>query len=270
VKESKKDEKQFLQLLMDLLSGKDVSKKIQKLEEPFMSILKKYLGLIFESLGDYDGAKEYYRRSLDVARELNDKKGIAESLQCLGILQQNQGNYREAVKFYKESLDLFESLNHQEEIAELLHQMGLLHEEMKNYEKALEYQIKSLLILSEINFLDTETVMESLHYIRTIIGQRQFEHYWKIIAKEEVPEHVLSSFKEWLESFIQDIIELTKNGEQEEIVQAKEYIKEMLEETEPSARHFFQLLLGLLSRKDISREIKELEDPYRSILEKYL
>ena len=293
---------------MDILSRKDISLKIKEVEEPFKSILKKYLGPIFILLGNYEEAEKYYKESLDTARNLKDEPGIAQSLHQLGILQQDQGNYEEAEKYYKESLDtarnlkdepgiaqslhqlgilqqdqgnyeeaekyykesltLYKELGDKAETAYLLHHMGTLYEEMKPYEKALEYYIASFETFSDINSSDAETVIEDLHSLRTTIGAEKFNHSWKTTTNQEVPDHILSSFTTWLEDLTQYIIDLAETGNQEEIAETKEYIEETIKNTEPDEIKFLQLLLDILSGKDIIQKIQDLSEPYRSTLQK--
>ncbi|KYK35208.1 MAG: hypothetical protein AYK19_10965 [Theionarchaea archaeon DG-70-1] len=268
LKESEPGATQFLQLLLDVISRKDISTKIKELEEPFKSIVEKYTGPLLTSIGNYKEAETYYKQSLDTAKTLGDKEKIASSLYDLGMIQQYQKNYTEAEKYFKESLDLYRILQDNVNTAHLLYQIGTLCQEMNLYERGLEYYITSYKIFSEIDSPHAETVLGDIHSVRIIIGQHQFTNSWKTVTNHEVPSHVVSSFNLWLESLVQDITDLAKSNDQEEIEDAKEDIKDILKDTNPDETQFLHVLLDILSGKDITQKVEELAEPYKSAFQK--
>lgn len=102
------------------------------------------------------------------------------------------------------------------------------------------------------------------------MGESQFDTYWKTLTNQEVPEYIKAPPSTQLEEFIQYIVDLHEKGGQQEIEQATKEIKDLLKESEPGIKQFLQLLLDFLSGKDISQKVKELEEPLKSILEKYM
>jgi len=226
------------------------------------------LGILQQYQGNYKEAEKYYKESLELKESLGDKHGIAVSLHQLGMLQEYQGNYKEAEKYYKESLELAENLGDKHGIAASLYQLGRIHEEQEHYEKAVKYYTESLPIALQLQVPQTEMVIKSLQRVRKAMGKAHFEHCWKALTHQEVPDYI-TPYKE-LEDFIQYILYVIDNNEHDEIERATDTITELLKESEPDETQFLRVLLDYINRKDISKRIKKLKEPYKSLLEEYL
>lgn len=77
--------------------------------------------------GDYQQATVLYRESLKLFRELEDKRGVAASLNGLAFIDFIAGNYSEAHTWYQESLTLFRELGDQWNTADTLFYDGLVN-----------------------------------------------------------------------------------------------------------------------------------------------
>jgi tetratricopeptide (TPR) repeat protein len=64
------------------------------------------LGNIARNQGAYEEAKQHHTESLQIRKELGDKRGISDSLNNLGVIAEQQGNYEEARQLYNESLKI--------------------------------------------------------------------------------------------------------------------------------------------------------------------
>ncbi len=148
------------------------------------------LGAVVQSLGNYKEAEKLYRESLDIAKGLGDKAGIAKSLHQLGALHQYQGNYKEAEKLYRESLDIEKSLGDKAGIALSFGQLGRLNEERKNYKEAVKYYVTSLSIFIELHSPYAGTAIKDLRRMRKTMGEKHFDTLWKTITKKEVPDYI--------------------------------------------------------------------------------
>ena len=122
-------------------------------------------------------------------------------------------------------------------------------------------------ILSKLGSPDTEIVIKKLRRVRDTIGE-QIDIYWKTITNSEVPDFI-KSHKE-LEDLIQYILSIVRNKNQEEITKVTESIKTLLKESEPNVTQFLHVLLDILSGKDVSNQIPNLTEPFKSLLEKYM
>jgi tetratricopeptide (TPR) repeat protein len=228
------------------------------------------LGNLQERQGNYKEAEKYYTQSLDLKESLGDKQGIAQSLHQLGNLQYIQGNYKEAEKYYTQSLDLKESLGDKQGIAQSLHQLGNLQEDQEEYETALKYYITSLILLLELHSPDAKTAIKSLKRVRNTIGEPEFDEYWKTITNQEVPDFSEPTYEEQIDDLVQNVLLTVDIGEYNTVEQTKEILKTLLKESNPDEKQLIQLLLDYINRKDISQKIKELKEPFKSIVQKYL
>ncbi len=86
------------------------------------------LGYAQTVVGDLDGARESYARSLTISRRLGDPAGEASALSNIGAICERQGAYDLALDYYTESLELREQLDIPEDTAQaLLNVAGVLY-----------------------------------------------------------------------------------------------------------------------------------------------
>ena len=69
-----------------------------------------HLGNVHYSQGRYEDAVKKYEESLQLKKELGDKRGIASTLGQLGRIFQAQGNYKEALRNYLIAFTIFHEL----------------------------------------------------------------------------------------------------------------------------------------------------------------
>lgn len=96
-------------------------------------------------------AIEYYKKSLIISTEIDDKPTIAETYNTIGVLNYYLFNYPEALKNHAKALTLFKSLNDQEGLARSNNNIGLVYDDQGNYSTALKYYYNSLKIKEELN-----------------------------------------------------------------------------------------------------------------------
>lgn len=97
-----------------------------------------------------DRALEYGNRGLQLAQNINFKKGVADCLNNIGIVYQKLGNYEESRRRYLEALDIREELNDQNGMASCIGNIGITFSSLGNYDKALEYHFDALKIKESI------------------------------------------------------------------------------------------------------------------------
>lgn len=93
---------------------------------------------------DHSRAMRCYQLSLDIRLAIDDKKGIAGSLNNMGNVYREQGNFPKALDYYLRSLANFEAISDESGMASNFLNIGLLHFRQANYPEALEYFEKSL------------------------------------------------------------------------------------------------------------------------------
>ena len=100
--------------------------------------------------GDYARAKEPLEESLELSRELGDKRGVAKSLHNAGMVFSLQGDYTAAKASYEESLALLKGTGDKREIAALTTSLGNVANYMSDYETARRYQEQSVSLFREL------------------------------------------------------------------------------------------------------------------------
>ncbi len=110
---------------------------------------------VAKNIPELQKALNYYTRSLDIRKDINDQGGVASSLNNLGIFYKNCGDYNKAVDFYKQALEINEKIDNQGEVVVNLHAIGEVYLLMERYDEALEYLYQSLKMAEEYNFLNT-------------------------------------------------------------------------------------------------------------------
>ena len=128
------------------------------------------LGVIAQKRGEYEEAERYYRQSLNIFEELGDKSGIANSLHNLGVIAEVQMHYEEAEHYCRQSLNIFEELGDKSGIANSLHQLGVIAQFRRDHEEAERYYRQSLNILKELR--NKNGIANSLHQLGRIAGER--------------------------------------------------------------------------------------------------
>ena len=69
---------------------------------------------MFESLGQYDKAKEYLQKALVIATEIGDTNGEGSCYGNLGTVFHSIGQYDEAKEYFKEALLITTEIDNRE------------------------------------------------------------------------------------------------------------------------------------------------------------
>jgi len=97
-----------------------------------------FLGALSTSLGDYAAAQRFLTQSLALYEELQDRWGIAASLNALGVSAYDSVQYEAAQSNLERSLQHWRELGNRLEIARCLHNLASLAKVRGNYSQALE------------------------------------------------------------------------------------------------------------------------------------
>ena len=130
---------------------------------------------VHQDQGNYPEAVKLYEQSLDLAKDLGDKSGIARSLHQLGMVHQDQGNYPEAVKLYEQSLDIKKDLGDKSGIASSLGQLGRIKEENKDLEGALGDYLMALSIFEELQSPYRDLAKKDIARLKETMGEEAFQ-----------------------------------------------------------------------------------------------
>jgi len=100
--------------------------------------------------GDYARVKEPIEKSLNLWRELGNKRGIANALGILGDTCLLQANYTAAKTAYEESLALFQEISDKRGIASMMTDLGNVANYTGDYATARQHQEGSVAIFREL------------------------------------------------------------------------------------------------------------------------
>ncbi|MBI4931642.1 MAG: sensor histidine kinase [Bacteroidetes bacterium] len=109
------------------------------------------IGIIYSIQGNYTKALENCFASLKIREETGDKKSIAGSYNDIGLIYRNQGNYTKALENYLASLKIREETGDKKNIAASYNNIGLIYRNQSNYAMALENYFASLKIYKEFS-----------------------------------------------------------------------------------------------------------------------
>lgn len=115
-----------------------------------MAQLYNNIGIIHTYKGNFEKAIEFYFKYLKICEELGDKGGLADSYNNIGIIYKNKGDYDLAIDYYFKSLKIREFINDKKGMATSYGNIGILYKNKGNYDKSLEFNIKSYKIYEEL------------------------------------------------------------------------------------------------------------------------
>ena len=124
------------------------------------------LGIFHQLRGDYDDALNWYKKSLAILEELENKDGMASSYHQIGWISELRGDYDDALNWHKKSLAITEELGNQASMANSYHHMGNVSCLRGDYGNALTWYKKSLAIEEELG--NQDGMASSYHQIGII------------------------------------------------------------------------------------------------------
>lgn len=108
------------------------------------------LGALIYKAGDYAQASDYYFKSLNLAKKLNNDKLKAICLSNLSHLSNKMNNYGQSIEYLNEALILQRKLGNRQAESNVFTNFGTTYIEMKNYDKAKVMFAEALKIKEEI------------------------------------------------------------------------------------------------------------------------
>jgi tetratricopeptide (TPR) repeat protein len=104
------------------------------------------LGNEYYFLGDYQRAIELQSQSLEIERAIGNQKGIAYSLTSLGIAYDSLGDYQRAIELYSQSLEINQRIGDRQGIADSFSNLGIAYQSLGNAQRSIDFQSQSLSI----------------------------------------------------------------------------------------------------------------------------
>ncbi len=128
----------------------------------------------------------YTREALNLATEINDKRGMAAAYNNLGVAYRNQGALDKALQYYVTALRLYEELGNKEGIAGTKSNIATIYSLKKDYGLALKYFEESHAIFTELN--DKPKIIASMNNLGNLNSEihlyekamRYFSEAWQL------------------------------------------------------------------------------------------
>ncbi|HBS85399.1 MAG TPA: hypothetical protein DEA97_02510 [Bacteroidales bacterium] len=113
-------------------------------------------GTTLSNKGDFKPAMEYFKKSLEVSKKFDNKRGQNMCYTYIGSTYSDLGDYKLALENYLKALKIAEEIEDYEGVAYILNNIGNIHSLQGDFDKALTYFQKSLAISKKYNFLQGE------------------------------------------------------------------------------------------------------------------
>lgn len=78
--------------------------------KPYISHFLGNLGIMYDKLGQYARALEYFEQALAITSEIGNRHGEGNDLSRLGLVYRNLGQYQDASTAFQKSLSIYEAL----------------------------------------------------------------------------------------------------------------------------------------------------------------
>ncbi|KXJ05217.1 Tetratricopeptide repeat protein 28, partial [Exaiptasia diaphana] len=113
-------------------------------------------GTVYELLGKYLKAIEYFEKSLNIAKEIGDRKTEGDAYRLLGSALKLLGEYDKAIEYYEKSLSIAIAIDDKRGEGNSYGELGSAYSSIGEYHKAVDYYEKSLRIAKKIGNRDGE------------------------------------------------------------------------------------------------------------------
>ncbi len=99
---------------------------------------------------DHLKARDYHLKALAIYQQLDDQLGIANSYNNLGVTSFSINEQQQAEDYFQKSLLLYEQLEDKRNIASLLNNLANVYDAMGDFQKSIEYQHQGLTLVEQL------------------------------------------------------------------------------------------------------------------------
>ena len=108
------------------------------------------LGTAYSYLGQYQRAIEFHQQHLEIARDIGNRQGEANSLGSLGNAYSYLGQYQRAIEFHQQHLEIARDIGDRQGEAAALGNLGTAYSYLGQYQRGIELHQQSLEIERDI------------------------------------------------------------------------------------------------------------------------
>jgi len=135
------------------------------------------LAKAYYSIDNIDKAIEFYSKTLEIERQINNGDGSLEALKILAELYSKRKEHRKSIDYYERVLR-FTPLDNDSLRGEILPKLGGEYLQFNDFEKSLEYLIEGLRLNRSLN--NQHGILVSLNNLGSLNLQRNFLRYAEI------------------------------------------------------------------------------------------
>jgi CHAT domain-containing protein/Flp pilus assembly protein TadD len=159
---------QALQQLQQLPANQ--SEDDQRYQRQSQGLTLRNLGWLHRLLQQYPQAIAYYQQALELERQMQSRRGEAESLNKLGYTYRMAGQPQQARPVIEQALQLFQDLGDRDGTAYTLDSLGTVYADLHQWQASGSAYQQSLVILLEIN--DRPGQREVLSHVGDLLVQQ--------------------------------------------------------------------------------------------------
>jgi hypothetical protein len=109
------------------------------------------LGYVANYKGEIEKALAYNKRSLEIAKQLGDKRGMASAYINIGSIQYDMGDIPSALEQFTKSAQLAEQVNDLQGMAYAYNNLGSINSQQNDHKAALHYFGKSMVLSKKMD-----------------------------------------------------------------------------------------------------------------------
>ena len=138
---------------------------------PLLSRYTREIGQDQQLILNLNDAQYYFRRSLNYARRINDKRQVALALTNLASVQLGKGEYTKAVGNANEALKYLEKLNDNNGLGQTYNILGQVYKQQENYTKAASNLNQALVYYESTG--NREEIAGVYHNVGTVFKEQK-------------------------------------------------------------------------------------------------
>ena len=116
---------------------------------------------IHSARGDYETALRYLEQSLEISREIGDRKNEGGALNNIGEIYRARGDYETAFRYLEQSLEISREIGDRSVMCATLFNMGHIHYQNSDQKNAMMHWVTSYRIAKEIGYAQALSALES-------------------------------------------------------------------------------------------------------------
>ncbi len=108
------------------------------------------IGEVYAGLSEYDKAMDVLQQALTIRQQLDDKSGVGETLNNIGFVDRQLADYPKALTLHQQALEIARKISNRAIEGEALHNIAAVDAAQGEYGKALELYKQALVIRQQV------------------------------------------------------------------------------------------------------------------------